>query len=212
MLLKLNEHALLGEAPPLIASVKTNAIADPNTTLEPNGIKKGRKLDWTCGDWIIFHKSILQWFKEGRFSSRRKYPPAEALIVTNQVFMQHWQRASWTITRCGYTADFAAYFTAVGLRNEVLNILQRTVDSGKDKTAKVVDSVTNTGVNLVDSAGNIVNNAGAGINSVVGLAKYILPVTITGVVVFAGAYVYKNFIKKDNRFKVATPTGVSVEI
>jgi hypothetical protein len=206
----LNARTLAGlgsTPPPKISDTKKNTIADPNTTLEVDGSKKGRESDWTCNDWVLFHKAILQWFKEGRLASKIKYPNDQALVLANQVFRQHWDRASWTLTRCGYTSDFSTYFKSVGL-SDILNFAQKAVAKGKETAAAVGNSGAKTLVNTVDTAGQIVNNVGGGIANIAGAAKYILPVAIGGVVIFVGVYAYKNFIKGNSRISVPTPGGV----
>lgn len=202
MVIQFSERTLmgLGDAPPIISYTKTNKIAEPDTTLEADGSKKGRKVDWTCNDWVLFHKAMVKFFMEGRFASKIKYSQADATANANQVFRQHWDRASWMLARCGYTSDFVAYFKSVGL-GDLFNLLQKGVDSGKTTAAKVATSVSNTAVNVIDSTGKIIDNVGGGISNITGMAKYLVPVTITGVVLIAGTYVYKNYIKGNSRVK-----------
>ncbi|HEY8936697.1 MAG TPA: hypothetical protein VIM65_15820, partial [Cyclobacteriaceae bacterium] len=110
----------LGESPPLIYSIKTNRIAEPDTTLEADGAKKGRAASWTCNDWVLFHKAMVTFFMQGRFASKIKYSQKDAIANANQAFRQHYDRASWTLSRCGYTSDFVMYFKSVGL-NDLFN-------------------------------------------------------------------------------------------
>lgn len=206
---------LSGTTVPVIFDTKTNKVAQPNTSLT----LPGKEVPWECADWVVFHKGLVQWFREGRFASKIKYSEADAIKNANQIVTQHWERnATFTssLRLCGYGSAFYAYFVSVGLGPVVTNILQKIANVGTkitettlDTTVKVVDSAGNSLVNVVDSAGNVVNNVVDTVGGVAGMAKYVVPVIIGGVVILVGAYAYKNFIKGDSRISIPTPAGVA---
>ena len=68
--------------------------------------------DWKGSDWMLWHKLLLQAFKNGSFASGIKYTPDKALELTNQVFLNHWNKtASFKVANFGgYSSDFFTYF------------------------------------------------------------------------------------------------------
>lgn len=203
----------LGNVVPVIFDPKTNKIAQPNTSLAHKG-----EIKWTCADWVVFHKGLVQWFKEGRFQSKIKYSAEDANKQANQVVTQHWERnATFTssLKLCGYGSAFYNYFVSVGMSDVVTSFLQRIANTGvkfaegtADNVTKVATSAQKSLVNVVDSAGNVVTSVVDTAGSVASTAKYVLPVLIGGVVLFVGAYAYKNFIQGDGRISIPTPGGV----
>jgi len=187
---------------PVIFDTHTNDIAQPNYSLRHKG-----EVKWECNDWMIFHKGLVKWFKEGRFKSKIKYQEKDAIAKTNEVFVGHWSRASWTLAKCGYGSEFHTYFTRVGLNSIFSRVQDFSVAAG-DKTSKIVDSASNTLVNTVDNTGKIIDGATGTLSNFTNLAKYVVPVAIGGVVLFVGAYAYKNFIKGNSRISIPTPGGV----
>lgn len=189
----------LGKTPPLVFMVKDGKgyIANPNTSLS----QTGATVTWDCNDWMLWHKSLIKLFMGGYTTSAIKYTQEKAIELSNQVFKQHWTKASAALTRCGYTNDFYQYFNQVGLA-DIFNLAHRTANSAVEKGGKIVDSVSTTLVNVVDDAGEVVTGVTGTVSNVAGMAKYAVPVLIGGVVLFVGAYAYKNFIKGDERVQV----------
>lgn len=196
MVLTLNNIGL-GNQPPLLYEEKSGAIAQPNTSLS----QKGVTVTWDCNDWMLWHKFLIKLFMKGQVASKIKYPQDKATELANQVFKQHWTKASAALTRCGYTAEFYQYFNQVGL-SDIFNLAHRTANSAVEKGGKIVDSVSTTFVNVLDDAGEVVTGVTGTVSNVAGMAKYAVPVLIGGVVLFVGAYAYKNFIKGDERVQV----------
>lgn len=185
--------------PPLVFMVKDGKgfIANPNTSLAQTGVT----VKWSCNDWMLWHKSLIKLFMGGYTTSKIKYTQEKATELSNQVFLQHWAKASVLLTGCGFSEDFYKYFNSVGLAS-IFNVSHRLKHGAIDKGTKVVDSVSDTFVNVVDDAGDIVTGVTGTVGNVAGMAKYAVPVLIGGVVLFVGAYAYKNFIKGDERVQV----------
>lgn len=200
----------LGAAPPKIFDYQTNKIAQPNTSLDRSG-----EVAWNCSDWKTFHQGLVQWFMEGRFQSKIKYSQADAIAQANKVFSTHWENNAGffsSLRSCAYDSTWYAYFKSVGL-TQTINIFQEIANAGTkvvtktaDSTVKVHSAVTDAVVGTAQSAGkslvNVVDNAGGIVSNVTGMAKYVGPVLIGGVVLFVGTYAYKNFIKGDERISV----------
>lgn len=191
----------LGNQPPVVYDEKSGAIAQPNTSLA----QKGADVPWDCNDWMLWHKALVKMFMKGQVESGIKYTSEKATELANQVFKQHWTRASAALTRCGYTSDFYQYFNSVGLAS-IFNLAHRTANATVQKGSKIVDSVSNTLVNVVDDAGEIVTGATSTVSNVANLGKYLVPVAIGGVVLLVGGYVYKNYIAGNARVQVGVAT------
>ena len=184
----------------ILYSYKTGKIADPYTTLEADGSKKGKEYEWTCNDWITFHKTLVVWFKAGRFAPG-PYTQANALERSNDIFKQHWYapKTVWQNTKllgCGLDYDFVTYFNSVGLKS-LFNSAQKIIQGGKDTGGdllEIASDTTKATAKALKTGVDVVGNT-------LGVGKYIVPVAVGGVVLLVGAYLYKNFIKGNSRIK-----------
>jgi hypothetical protein len=209
MILELNG---LGKTTPIIYDPKRNKWALPNTSVGHN-----KKVDWNCYDWMKFHQLLVEWFEKGKSPSGIKFSKPDAIKQANKIFLEHFNKqnvlGSW-LDLCGYKGQFASYMTSVGLQDIITtfakgyNALFRTAEKGIDSVEKVANTTANTLVNTVDNAGKAVVNVSEGVSNISNVGKYLVPVAIGGVVLFVGAYVYKNYIKGDNQIAVPTPGGV----
>jgi len=191
---------LAGDVVPVIFDFKTNKIAQPNTSLA----LPGKEVQWGCADWLSFHKGLVRFFQEGRFKSRIKYAQDKAIEQANSVFMQHWERNAtfWsTLRSCGYGGEFFNYFKSVGL-TETLNIFQSIVVPTTKATASVAQSAATTVEKTADAAGKTIVNAGEAVSNTTEYAKYIMPTLLVGGCVFTLAYIYKNYVKGDDRIHI----------
>ncbi|MCZ8355477.1 MAG: hypothetical protein O9340_12120 [Cyclobacteriaceae bacterium] len=197
---------------PKIYDQKTGKFADPNTSLAHKG-----KVKWDCNDWVKFHQSLVEAFEKGTFASKIKYKKPEAIKQANKVFSEHFNKHNGWLSleeRCGYSYQFSTYMDSVGLSHfitlpaKAVNATRRTVmkviDSGEKISAKTADTLVNT----VDNTGKAIVNVSEGVSNISNVGKYLVPVAIGGVVLFVGAYVYKNYIKQDKQFAVPTPGGI----
>jgi len=191
---------LAGKTVPVIFNYQTNKVAQPNTSLS----LPGKEVVWSCSDWMNFHKGLVKFFMEGRFKSKVRLAQPQAIEQANDVFMQHWERNAnfWSSLRmCGYGGEFYNYFKNVGL-TDVLSILQSIVVPTTNTTASVVETTTRTIDKTAEAAGKTIENAGDTLANTTGVAKYAIPVAIGGAILLVGLYVYKNYIKGDNRVQV----------
>lgn len=128
--------------------------------------------DWTCADWVEWHKDLLKAYQDGRLA---KYDYAKALAETNRVFAIHWDMSAgfskqfWG--KCGYDEGFFNYFRDIGYTDHISFL------------ASVITPVLSGGASLAQGAGNIAGGAGSIVSSIgnnlflylsVGLLLYIL--------------------------------------
>jgi hypothetical protein len=202
----------LGKTAPVIYDPKTNKWALPNTS-----VGSSKKVDWDCYDWMKFHQLLVEWFIKGKSPSGIKHSKEEAIKQANKVFLEHFNKNNTFFSgldTCGYRGQFASYMTSVGLNDVITtlakgyNALFRTAEKGIDSAEKVATKTADTLVNTVDNTGKAIVNVSEGVSNISNVGKYLVPVAIGGVVLFVGAYVYKNYIKQDKQFAVPTPGGI----
>lgn len=113
-------------------------------SLEAVTYKSKPSSDWIGADWLTWHKSLVDAFKNGRFKSGIKYPYDKSVELANNVFNVWFEKnASFKVKNfAGYDSQFFAYFKSVGLEN-ILSIFQQ---------------VANVGTNVVTNTGEVVTN------------------------------------------------------
>jgi len=193
-------QSLMGKVIPVIFDYGRNKIAQPNTSLAV----PGKEVVWECADWLNFHKGLVRFFMEGRFTSKVKNTKPDAIQNANQVFMQHWERNAnfWSSLRtCGYAGEFFNYFKSVGL-TDVLSILQAIVVPTANTAANLVDTTTKTVDRTAAAAGQTIVNASDTLANTTGVAKYAIPVVVGGIIILAGTYFYKNYVQGNKRVRV----------
>ena len=179
----------LGAVPPVIRFSTT-----------PDNSADGRAVKWTCADWMNWHKQLVQAFKNGQFKSKIKYSDAIALSQTNIIFMSWWDKKKTLFDKkdfCGYSSDFFAYFKKAGL-SDILSYLQAIVVPIVGGTANVAESAGN----VLTTAGKTVENVADTAKNTTGAAKYLVPIAVAGAVALAAAYVYKHYVKEDEKVKL----------
>ena len=156
--------------------------------------------DWSCNDWMIWHKALVQAFVGGKFASGIKYSQAEAYNQANKVFNQWWDKMNSFFSSkiwCGYNSEFYNYFKSVGntavlsFIASLVNPLSNSVKTVANTTEKVTSSATQTVENVADTAKNTTETT-----------KWVLPVLVVGAIGLVGTYLYKNYIKGNSRVKV----------
>ncbi len=172
----------LGDAPPII---KYNT--------EPDTSADGRKVDWSCSDWITWHQLLVQAFTEGRFASGIKYSREKALEHANNVWRTWWDKSnSWfgyNKSFCGYESLFFNYLSSVGLA-DVLNLTHKVYNPATD----VVVSVANTTKNVAESGLTTAENVAKAAENTAGATKWLAPTLLVVAAVGVGVWAYKNFL------------------
>ncbi len=140
---------------------------------------------WDCNDWMTWHKKVAA-----------KYGVARA----NEVFVIHWNKQGfWAYANSDcwiFNKQFRDYFKSVGLP---LDALADYVAKPFDIASKVLD----TSEKVVDSASKVIVNAGDSAVSTSKVLKVLIPVGVTAIVLGAGYFVYKNYLKGNKKIKVA---------
>lgn len=76
--------------------------------------------DWSCEDWVAWHKDLLAAYQDGRLAS---YDYEKALTETNRVFAYHWKESAGFSKQfwgsCGYRSGFYNYFRSVGYTDHI---------------------------------------------------------------------------------------------
>lgn len=76
--------------------------------------------NWTCEDWVVWHKDLLRAYQDGRLATFTK---EKALEETNRVFAYHWKEsAGFSKTfwgKCGYESGFFNYFKDIGYTDHI---------------------------------------------------------------------------------------------
>lgn len=167
----------LGEAAPII-----------HWNTEPNTSADGRKVSWTCNDWIEWHKKIAV-----------KYGVARA----NEVTQQWWDRLPWTDSKlytCPFNCTFHNYFKKVGGGKG--SFVPTLVCKTDEVFADITDSAGNVIVTAAQAAENVANAA----KNTAKVASWIVPTLIVAAVTGVGYYAYKHYIKGNSRVKVGPGT------
>ena len=147
--------------------------------------------DWSCSDWKFWHEELVKAFMAGRFASQIRYSQQEAIRLSNQVFMQHWERLSGFFTKhqfCGYESQFFHYFKSVGLDN-ILSYFQAVITPTAESAGTITENVT-------DTASTITENVADTASSATKTLKWLVPTLLVGAGVALSFYVYNNFIKE----------------
>lgn len=124
---------------------------------------------WSCIQWMQWHQNLVKAFKEGRFASRIKYSDADAIRLSNEVFIVHWNRLKTLFDKkdfCGYGSDFFNYFRAVGL-SDILSFVQA-----------LVNPVVSTGIKVVEGGEKVVTNVVDTVSSTTGALKWVVPTVL----------------------------------
>lgn len=153
--------------------------------------------DWTCAQWMMWHKDLVRAFEAGLFASKIKYTHEAAIQNANDVFRIHWDKNSkWynSLQFCGYSSDFFDYFKSVGL-TDILSYFQG-----------IITPAASTAVNVTSTAQSVVENAADTVANTTSVAKYAVPLLVGGLAIGVGYYVYKNYLKGNKKVKVG-PLG-----
>jgi hypothetical protein len=154
--------------------------------------------DWTCDDWMIWHKQLVQAFQNGSFKSGIKYPKDQAIGLANQVFIQWWKDVvswfSYNYSFCGYGSDFLNYFKSVGMTDHISAV------------AGTVTPIISSAPKVADSAAKVVENTAKAAENTTSVAKWLVPTIVVGGVALVGVYLYKNYAKGNKRVKVGPAT------
>lgn len=155
---------------------------------KPNTSADGRKISWSCNDWIAWHQKLTAKF---------------GLTRANEVSQQWWDKLPFYDTKkltCFVDCGFYNYFRkAGGGWNSIIPSLLCTIDSSGGKL------IENTG-KVVDSAGNIVVNTADAASNTASTLKWLVPTALVGVVGLVGYYLYKNYAKGNARVNVGPTT------
>jgi hypothetical protein len=154
--------------------------------------------DWTCDDWLIWHKMLVQAFMNGSFASRINYSKDEAIKLANQVFIQWWKDVvSWYSSNysfCGYGSDFLTYFKSVGMTDHISAL------------AATITPIVSTAPKVAESAAKTVENTAKAAENTTAVATWIVPVVVVGSVTLLSYFLYKNYAKGNRRVKVGPAT------
>jgi hypothetical protein len=140
---------------------------------------------WSCIQWMQWHQNLVKAFKEGRFASRIKYSDADAIRLSNQVFIEHWNRLKTLFDKkdfCGYSSDFFNYFRAVGL-SDILSFVQA-----------LVNPVVSTGIKVVEGGEKVVTNVVDTVSSTTNALKWVVPVVLVVGIGGVSWWAYNNYI------------------
>jgi hypothetical protein len=155
---------------------------------EPDTSADGRKVSWSCNDWMEWHKKLA-----AKYGTQR----------ANEVSQQWWDKLSWYDTKkltCFANCSFYNYFKkAGGGWSSLIPELFCTIDQSGGKL------VENAG-KVVDSAGNVIANAADAAENTTSTLKWLIPTAVVGVVGLVGYYLYKNYAKGNARVKVGKQT------
>lgn len=159
---------------------------------------------WNCNDWMTWHQKLVEAFMQGRFASKIKYSPADALKKANEVFMIWWNKQSWY----NYATDQCMLLNQT-FRKYFNNTAKLNLDAVYSAAATPFDVATN----LIDAGGDVVENIAAVVENVSesakntsGVLKWLLPTLLVGIVVAGGFYVHKNYIKGDDKIRMPRPS------
>lgn len=124
---------------------------------------------WKCGDFITWHKELV-----------KKY----GLEKANQTFLSEWENAP--LINAGYdcrsfNADFKQYAKDNGFYDALFSGI-----------GGLIGKPLSIGAGLVDSAGNVVQNAGDTFEKSSAIVKKVLPVVLIAAAVFVVVYGYKH--------------------
>lgn len=143
---------------------------------------------WDCNDWMTWHKKVAE-----------KYGVARA----NEVFMIWWNKQGfWSYANSDcmlLNRTFREYFGKAGLKlDELALYVTKPLDFVKDTSGKIIDTAEAVVKNAGDAAANTTKSAA-------NLAKVLtalVPIAVTGIVVVAGVYVYKHYVKGNEKITV----------
>lgn len=161
---------------------------------------------FNCSDWMMWHGKLVEAFKGGKFKSGIRYSDAQALKLANEVFTIWWNKQnllSYTSICYAGNTDFRNWWKRSGLASQSL---QEVGTSAYDFVTQTQKKVLDTAGNVVDSAGNIIENSADAASNLTKALKYVIPVTVVGVIGLVGYYLYKNYGKGNARVKVGTQT------
>lgn len=148
---------------------------------------------WNCNDWMVWHQKLVEAFKLGKFASKIKYSPADALKKSNEVFMIWWGKQSWY----NYAEDQCVLLNQT-FRKYFKDVAKLNLDAAYTAAAAPFDAVTR----IIEGAGNSVENIVALAENATAAAantgktlKWVLPALLVVGGVGLSVFAYYKFIK-----------------
>jgi hypothetical protein len=193
-------NLLLGLGCPDCNGTCSSPVTGLGTTVATIAFNSTPTSDWSCNDWLLWHKELVKAFKEGKFKSGIKYSEADAITNANKVFTQWWDKivSVWSSKYwCGYSTAFYSYFKSVGLTDHISFI------------ASIYTPIAQGTINVAQSAGNAITNTGQTVESATetaqntaNLTKWLIPAAIIAVVGGLAMYAYKHYVKGNEKIKI----------
>lgn len=148
--------------------------------------------NWSCMDWIVWHKDMNAAFQDGRLA---KFSKEKALSETNRVFAYHWSEIPWNdskkfFSKCSYESSFVNYFKSVGYTDHI-SFIGAIVGKTANAAVDIAEGATETAKAVVKTSSNTAKTL-----------NWLVPVTLVGAVGLVGYYFYKNYAKGNRRVKV----------
>ncbi|MCK9479762.1 MAG: hypothetical protein M0R40_09755 [Firmicutes bacterium] len=119
---------------------KNGDCLEYNETPNPN---------WSCEDWVVWHKDLLRAYQDGRLA---EYSKEKALEETNRVFAHHWAESAGFSKKfwgyCGYRSGFYDYFKSIGYTDHIsfiAGVLTPVIGGSSDVAGSAVGAVKNVG-------------------------------------------------------------------
>lgn len=149
--------------------------------------------DWTCAEWMFWHKALVTAFQDGRLG---KYSKAQAIEYANSMFATAWDNvipwwsAKLLFSSCSYGSDFVNYFKSVGYTDHI-SFIGAGVSSGAEAVVNVADTISEASETTKNTAS---------------VLKWLIPTVLIGGVAIGGYYVYKHYAKGNERVKIKGKT------